>query len=76
MKIRVTYKVNYIEFSSCCASTADAYEHIKAIVMNEHVNFPNTDEVLSGYIELLANIGANITLSHENHVFRVARIAD
>lgn len=75
MKIEVTYKVNGVCFSVVCDSVAEAYECVKAIVKRESAAFPNTEETLSEYIVVLANIDSGITISHENHLFKIFRVA-
>ena len=71
MKINVVYKVNQVHFSAVCDTIAEAYEGVKAIITHEPTAFPHPEEALSGYIELLANISAGITLSQENHILKI-----
>ena len=76
MKIEVTYKVNAPHFAAVCDSIAEAYECVKAIVKRESAAFPNTEETLSEYIVVLANIDSRITISHENHLFKIFRLEE
>ena len=76
MKITVTYKVNGAQFSAVCGSIAEAYECVKAIVKKESMAFTRPEETLSGYIELLANIAAGITHSHENGYFKIFKVTE
>ena len=72
MKIKVTWKIQGMEFSAISDTVAEAYEYVKAIVKAEKSrNFPNTDETLSEYSGILAKMKNHETITHENHIFRI-----
>lgn len=72
MKIKVTWKIQGMEFGAISDTVAEAYEYVKAIVKAEKSrNFPNTDETLSEYIGILAKMKNHETIKHENHIFRI-----
>lgn len=72
MKIKITWKIQGMEFDAVADTIAEAYEYVKAIIKAEkNRNFPNTDETLSEYMEILAKMKKHETIKHENHIFRV-----
>jgi hypothetical protein len=72
MRIKITWKIQGMEFDAVADTIAEAYEYVKAIIKAEkNRNFPNTDETLSEYMEILVKMKKHETIKHENHIFRV-----
>lgn len=72
MRIKITRKIQGMEFDAVADTIAEAYEYVKAIIKAEkNRNFPNTDETLSEYMEILVKMKKHETIKHENHIFRV-----
>ncbi|MFQ9484540.1 MAG: hypothetical protein ACLRWA_01405 [Lachnospira sp.] len=72
MRIKITWKIQGMEFDAVTDTIAEAYEYVKAIIKAEkNRNFPNTDETLSEYMEILVKMKKHETIKHENHIFRV-----
>lgn len=72
MRIKITWKIQGMEFDVVADTIAEAYEYVKVIIKAEkNRNFPNTDETLSEYMEILVKMKKHETIKHENHIFRV-----
>ena len=72
MRIKITWKIQGMEFDAVADTIAEAYEYVKAIIKAEkNRNFPNTDETLSEYMEILVKMKKHETIKHDNHIFRV-----
>lgn len=72
MRIKITWKIQGMEFDAVADTIAEAYEYVKAIIKAEkNRNFPNTDETLSEYMEILVKMKKHETIKHENYIFRV-----
>lgn len=72
MRIKITWKIQGMEFDAVTDTIAEAYEYVKAIIKAEkNRNFPNTDETLSEYMKILVKMKKHETIKHENHIFRV-----
>lgn len=69
-KIKITYTVCRMDFTAETSDISTAYEYVKAIVMRENISFPNQDETLSGYMEILVDKMRNGG-SHSNHIFKI-----
>lgn len=74
MKLKITYNVGKSKFYAIANNAAEAYEYVKTIIINESVRFPNTNEMLSGYIEIIASFKSNHTIFHENATFKIERM--
>ncbi len=68
-KVRITYTVCGMDFTAEVSTVSEAYEYIKAIVVKERINFPDREETLSGYMDVLVKIKNGSRLRHENHIF-------
>lgn len=72
-KLTVTYYLDNLPFSIVCNSISEAYEAVKAIIINNKTAFSDTNGILSEYMEILIEIKSGKTLSHENHYFGIHR---
>lgn len=76
MKYKISHTVMGVEFSAKADTIARAYAHVRALIINDRIAFPDQDETLSEYMEILVDMKNGKLLSHENHIFRVEVIAD
>lgn len=77
MKYRITYKVfNSVEFYAEADTISQAYEYIKAIVDDKKIIFPNREETLSEYMNILSRMSAGENMGYSNHVFSISVIDD
>lgn len=77
MKYRITYKVfNSVEFYAEADTISQAYEYIKAIVDDKKIIFPDREQTLSEYMNILSKMSAGERLEHSNHVFSISVIKD
>lgn len=74
-KMRITYTVFGMGFTAEASDISAAYEYVKAIVRRENINFPNQDETLSNYMEILVDKMRNGG-SHSNHIFKIEVVED
>lgn len=68
-KVRITYTVCGMDFTAEVSTVSEAYEYIKAIVVKERINFPDREETLSGYMDVLVRMKNGQQLRYENHIF-------
>ncbi len=76
MKFRITYNVGEMHFTAEADNLAQAYEYVKAIVTSNKTIFPDQEETLSGYMEILADIKRGVTTKTANHVFMLETVRD
>lgn len=76
MKYKISHTVIGEEVSTTKDTIARAYGAVRALIVNDRINFPDQDETLSEYMEILVNMKNGKTLSHENHIFKVEIIEE
>lgn len=77
MKYRITYKVfNSANFYAEADTISQAYEYIKAIVDDKKIIFPNREETLSDYMNILSTMSTRTIVEYSNHVFSISVIDD
>lgn len=74
MKIKITLFSCGKEFSATADTIAEAYEYIKAAMKLNKNAFPDMDDALSEYMEILSDMKAGTSLKHSNHWFEIERI--
>lgn len=74
--IKITYKVCSVEFEAKVNSISEAYKYIQAIIEANKSSFPNNQEFLSEYMCYLVKMKNNEMKSHENHIFKIEKIAE
>ncbi len=61
-------------FGTLANNISEAYEYIKAIINNEKTTFPNQDETLLNYMEILVNFKCNGKLFHDGPIIGIEKI--
>ncbi|MBS5399469.1 MAG: hypothetical protein KHY08_10245 [Lachnospiraceae bacterium] len=74
MKIKITLFACEKEFSATADTIAEAYEYIKAAMKLNKNAFPDMDDALSEYIEILTGMKSGERIKHANHWFEIEKI--
>jgi len=73
-RLRITYKVNGMNFDAVSTTIAGAYEYIKAIVDANALLFSDRESALSEYTDVLSRFRERAITTYENHVFKIERV--
>lgn len=76
MKIKITLFVLGKEFSAVADTIAEAYEYVKAIVELYSKAFPDKNETLSEYMEILSLMKSGDHIGHKNCWFGIEKITE
>ncbi len=76
IKIKITYTVCGMDFTAEANTISEAYEYLKAIVQNECISFPDSEETLSEYMTDLVKMKNGDLLKYENHFFTFEAIQE
>lgn len=76
MKIKITLFVLGKGFSAVADTIAEAYEYVKVIMELYSETFPDRNETLSEYMEILSLMKSGDHIQRENFRFRIETITE
>lgn len=76
MKIKITLFVHGKEFSAVADTIAEAYEYVKVIMELYSEAFPDKNETLSEYMEILSLMKSGNHIRRKNYWFRIEKITE
>lgn len=76
MKIKITLFVLGKGFSAVADTIAEAYEYVKVIMELYSEAFPDRNETLSEYMEILSLMKSGDHIKRENCRFRIEKITE